>query len=193
MSENKQTEETNDAFASDERFEEKETYDLLISEENREKVEAEDADVDSDLAVEEIIDTQHTDGHTYNPQQAAEQGLTYTPPEDPATLPSDDPQGAEVGAGFAPSMEESDPAAEVLPPPLDNNDLDLRDDVYQALEANSETAHLSNVKVQVDNGVVNLLGTVFSQDDIALVHEIVKGLKGVAAIQNNLQVAVEEK
>lgn len=41
-----------------------------------------------DLATEQLFDTQHSDGHTYNPQLASQQGLTYTPPHDPAVLPS---------------------------------------------------------------------------------------------------------
>jgi osmotically-inducible protein OsmY len=43
------------------------------------------------------------------------------------------------------------------------------------------------VKVQVNKGAVNLLGTVFSEDDRGIVHEIVAGIAGVTVIKNNLQ------
>jgi osmotically-inducible protein OsmY len=108
---------------------------------------------------------------------------------DPPVLPSeDDPQGVEVAAGFALSMEDSNPDVEDLPARVDNNDLDLLDDVYLVLRDNSETGHLTHIKVQVNRGVVNLLGTVATEDDIWRVHEVVKSLDGVVAITNNLQV-----
>jgi osmotically-inducible protein OsmY len=115
--------------------------------------------------------------------------LTYIPPSDPPVLPSeDDPQGAKIGTGFAPSMEEAAPHVENLPSCVYNNDLDLRDNIYLAVRNNSETAHLTNVKVQVNNRIVYLLGTVFSQDDIGRVDEIVNQLEGIRAIRNNLQI-----
>ncbi len=164
------------------------------SEERQYRIEADDVDIEEELAVDELIDTQHGEGRTHNPQQASEQGLTYTPPTDPPVVPSeDDLQGAEIAAGFAPSMEDTDPDAEVLPPREDNNDLDVRADIYQALRNNSETAHLTDIKIQVDQGVVSLLGTVSSQDDIPLVYVIVSELDGVVEVRNHLTVAHEEQ
>lgn len=166
----------------------KDSQDLYISEEPLEKIEAEDVDVEEELAERHHYDTQRGEGHTHDPFLAQDQGLTYTPPTDPPTLPSEDaPEGIEVATGFAPSMESSDPDVERLPPHVDDSDLDLVDDVYLMLRNNSETGHLTNIKVQVHNGVVNLLGTVPSEDDIARVHAIVSEMDGVNAVQNNLQ------
>lgn len=162
--------------------------DLLIGDNTREKQELEALSLDRDLEDSEPFKTQYDDGHTLNPHVAQEQGLVYTPPTDPPVLRGDDPQGAEIAAGFATSMEETNPDVERLPPRVDNMDLDLKDDVYIALRNNSETGHLTNVKVQVEDGVVNLIGTVTSEDDIGLVHDIVQGLGGVRGINNNLQV-----
>jgi hypothetical protein len=165
-----------------------------IPDESLDRIEAEDVDIEEELAIDELMDTQHGDGHTYNPQQAAEQGLTYTPPTDPPVVPSeDDLQGAEVAAGFAQSMEKTSPDAEVLPPGVDNNDLDLLEDVYVALRNNSETAHLTDIRVQVDQGVVSLLGTVFNQGDIPLVYAIVSELGGVVEVMNHLTIAPGEQ
>ncbi len=47
------------------------------------------------------VDTQHGDGTAYYPLKAQQQGLVYVPPDDPPILPSDDPQGIEIAAGFA--------------------------------------------------------------------------------------------
>jgi osmotically-inducible protein OsmY len=174
----------------EEETETRESADLFTMPNSSEKKEAEDDSVERDLADDDPYDTQHTDGHTYNVGIAIDQGLTYTPPHDPPTQPSErDPQGAEVAAGFALSMEDSDPNVERLPDHIDNNDLDLLDDVYDALRLNSETAHLVNVEVQVDNGVVYLSGTVDTEDDLELVNTVVEDLEGVRAIRNNLQVS----
>lgn len=174
--------------AEDPKQELKESQDLLLPESYQEKAEAQDRSLDQELADDQVFKTQDSDGHTLNPFVAEDQGLTYTPPTDPPTLASEDPQGAEIAAGFATSMEQTDPDVRDLPPSVDNNDLDLQDDVYLALRNNSETGHLTTVKVQVDEGVVNLIGTVESEDDIARVQTIVAGLEGVREIRNNLLV-----
>lgn len=135
------------------------------------------------------IDTAHTDGSTTDPHQAQAQGLVYNPPSDPPVLPSDDLQGAQIAAGFASSIEGSNPDQLDLPERVDNQDLDLEEDVRKSLRNNSETGHLTDVKVAVRNGVVFLAGTVFSQDDIGIVQYFVRDLDGVRDVRNNLQVA----
>ena len=166
----------------------RQSEDLLIGDNTYEKAESEALSLDRDLDNAEPFKTKYDDGHTLNPHVAQDQGLVYTPPTDPPVLPGDAPQGAEVAAGFAMSMEETDPDVEMLPRWVDNNDLDLRDDIYIALRNNSETGHLTNVKVQVEDGVVNLIGTVTSEDDIGMVQDIVQELDGVRGVKNNLQV-----
>lgn len=133
---------------------------------------------DADLAAEEVYDTQATDGSTYNPHTAEEQGLVYTPPHDPPVLPSDDLQGAEVAAGFAPSMEDSDPAA----------DADLQEEVETALRYNSETSTLEDIQVYARAGVVVLSGSVPNRDDAAFAEEIVAHLDNVRNVVNRLNV-----
>ncbi len=85
-------------------------------------------------------------------------------------------------------MEESSPHAEDLSPEIHSSDLDLQEDIYQALRYNSETAHLDNIKARVNNGIVSLLGTVPSEDDFARVYDIVMDLEGVVEVRNHLQV-----
>ncbi|MFZ1754938.1 MAG: BON domain-containing protein [Caldilineaceae bacterium] len=137
------------------------------------------------------IDTAHTDGSTTNPHQAQEQGLVYNPPSDPPVLPSDDPQGARIAAGFADSMEAIDPNAVDLPERVDNQDLDLEEDILTALQNNSETAHLSDVTAEVNNGVAFLRGTVPSADDIPRVDDIVSRLEGIYEVRNQLTFKAE--
>lgn len=136
----------------------------------------------------EMVDTAHTDGSTSNPHQAQEQGLVYDPPSDPPVLPSDDPQGASVATGFASSMEAANPDVRVLPDRVDNQDLDLEGDIRTVLRNNSETGHLTDVQVRVENGAVLLFGTVLSEEDIAIVQYMVRDLEGVRSVRNELQV-----
>ncbi|MFN8446348.1 MAG: BON domain-containing protein [Caldilineaceae bacterium] len=137
---------------------------------------------DLDAEMDERIFTKYTDGSTTNPADAQEQGLVYDSPDDPPVLPSDDLQGAEIGVGFASSMEESDPDVEILPGRVNNNDLDLEDDILTVLRLNSETAALDDVTVQVQDGVAYVQGTVASDEDLALVQGIIADLDGVVDV-----------
>ena len=162
----------------------------MVDEDEYEGLESEDTDWEEDLATGTLVDTQHGQGHTYNPEEAWEQGLTYTPPDDPPILPSTDPQGVEIAAGFAPSMIESNPDEEELPTEVDNNDLDLEDNIYLILRNTSETTDLADqINISVVDGIVTLEGTVPSDADIALVDEIVSKVAGVVDIENLLEVA----
>lgn len=137
----------------------------------------------------DLIDTQHTDGSTTNPQHATDQGLVYIPPDDPPVVPSDDLQGVEIAAGFAQSMEDVDLDVLDMPDHVDDNDADLEEDVRMALRYNSETQHLEDVRAYVRNGIVYLRGTVVSEDDITIVDELLRDLDSVVDVDNQLEVA----
>lgn len=149
----------------------------------REELESED------VSTGDLINTQDTDGSTTNPTLAQEQGLVYIPPSDPPVVPSDDPQGVEIAAGFASSMEETDLDVLNLPERVDDNDSDLEDDIRTALRYNSETMHLDDVRVYVRNGIAYLRGTVVSEDDITIVDEMVRDIDAVVDVNNELEVA----
>jgi hypothetical protein len=151
--------------------------------------EEEDTPWDEDPDVQEIMGNQRGTGQTYETLEAAEEGLSYTPPRDPPTVPSeDDPQGSEIAAGFASSMEESDPDREELPDRIDRGDLEIQEDIGLALQYNSETADLTEVSAFVNRGVVSLFGSVPSEDDIALVSDIISDLEGVVEVISHLEV-----
>lgn len=152
--------------------------------------EAQLADYEEDLAVEYVADTQHSDGSTFNPSVADEQGLVYTPPTDPPVIPGDDLQSGDVGAGFAPSMEETDPNAAVLPNRVDNNDWDLVRDIEEALRVNSETHHLE-LTVEVTDGIVTVRGSVETADDIGRAEAIIADLDGVRDVVSEVELADE--
>jgi hypothetical protein len=158
-------------------------------EERLDRIKPDDVEFEKDLTTERAFDTQRSEGHTFDPWKAEDQGLTYTPPSDPPVVPSeDDPQGAEVAAGFAPSMEDTGPGVEDLPERVAERSLDLEEDIYEALRYNSETRHLRDIRVYVHNGIVSLFGSVPDAQDLAQVYNIVSELEGVVRINNEIEV-----
>ena len=138
--------------------------------------------IDHDLALDEQYNTQDGDGHSYNPHLAAAEGLTYTPPDDPPTMPGGR-QNVEVAAGFGQSMERVNRT-------WDNDermgDEDLADVVRDAIRMNSETQHLNHVRVRVRKGVVTLRGRVPDDMDLSNVDDIVREIDGVIDVNNQL-------
>lgn len=150
--------------------------------------EAEVLFIEDGVRVERLEDLEPDDDLTSDWQEASEEGYPYLAPSDPPVLPSQDLEGARIAAGFAPSMEESHPDQEVKPARVEKGDLELEEHVYEVLRDNSETQHLTDVEVCVSEGVVSLRGTVQSEDDIAIVDDIVSDLDGVRAVRNDLRV-----
>lgn len=147
-------------------------------------------DLDEELGTEQRYKTQRSDGSTFNPDEAHEQGLVYTPPSDPPVVPSrDDPQGAEMAAGFAPSMEDTEPEARRHPDRIEDRDLDLEEKIYEVLRYNSETRHLRNIRVYVSDGVASLFGDVPAADDASRAVDLVGDLPEVSRVYNYLEVA----
>ena len=160
---------------------------LLVS------LDAQEDEAEEDLAELDHYDTQHSDGHTYDVSVANDQGLTYTPPTDPPVMPSmDDREGIDIAAGFGLSMEDSDPDVEILPESVDDNDLDLEEDVYEAIRFNSETQNLTNVRVRAGNGVVALFGTVPDDQDMERLVDLIEDMEAIERVVNRLVVEEEE-
>jgi hypothetical protein len=135
----------------------------------------------------DLFDTAHTDGSTNNPDIAWQQGLVYTPPDDPPVVPSDDLQNVEIAAGFGQSIEESSPVDENFPERVENNDSDLEHRVREALRYNSETTTLDNLHVRVRDGVVMIGGTVEFDDDISLIDSVVRFIDGVVDVRYRIR------
>src|SRR5688572_27934282 len=79
-----------------------ESLDLIRFEHIEEKLEGQDEDIEAELAMDDdnVFKTKNSDGHTHNPYIAWDQGLTYTPPDDPATIPGNESSwGLELAAG----------------------------------------------------------------------------------------------
>jgi hypothetical protein len=148
----------------------------------------EEAELYHDLAEEEAYDTAHSDGHTYNPQVAWEQGLTYTPPEDPPVIPADNWEGIEIAAGYATSMEDTVPDDEIDDSGEPITDAELEERVANALRMNGETMDLTNVRVRVEDGVAILIGSVPNDMDESLVADVVADIDGIDDVESRLDI-----
>lgn len=121
-------------------------------------------------------------GYTTDSRIAQEEGLSYYPPDDPATIPSDDDGGLEIAAGYAPSMRDAGLEDEDLPIHIDNNDLDLAQDVVAALELASLLTGF-RLTIKVRRGVVRVKGVVSNFDDLGLLESVLMNVAGVDDVE----------
>ncbi len=134
------------------------------------------------------VDTQHGDGTAYYPLEAQQQGLVYDPPDDPPVLPSDDPQGIEIAAGFAKEVQFEDPRGEYVPERLAGGDWDIQARIVAVLHKSSLTNQMTGVQVEVQDGVAYLSGKVDTLDDIDVVCSVVEQIDGVVDVEEELLV-----
>jgi hypothetical protein len=132
------------------------------------------------------VDTQHGNGTAYYPLKAQQQGLVYVPPDDPPILPSDDPQQIEMGVGFAKEAQFEDPRGEYVPERLAGGDWDLQARIVSVLHKSSLTNQMTDVQVQVEDGIVYLSGRVDTLDDIDVVCSVVEQVEGVVDVEEEL-------
>lgn len=132
------------------------------------------------------VDTQHGDGTAYYPLKAQQQGLVYIPPDDPPILPSDHPEGIEIATGFAKEAQFEDPRGEYVPERLAGGDWDLQARVEAVLRKSSLTNQMTDVRVQVEDGIVYLSGRVETLDDIDVVCSVVQQIEGVDDVEEEL-------
>ncbi len=164
-----------------------ETEDSDLGTDSADDAEEESEDEEEQHAVERLYDLEPADDVTTDPLEAAEEGYPYVPPTDPPILPSDDLEGAEIAAGFASSMEESNPDEEILPPRVERGDLELEQHVYTVLRNHAETQNLTDIEISVCDGIVTIRGIVQSAVDIGIVDDIVNDLDGVIEVRNYLR------
>ncbi|HSH22297.1 MAG TPA: BON domain-containing protein [Candidatus Caenarcaniphilales bacterium] len=144
--------------------------------------------------IEMLTELELRAGETDDPNVAAEEGMTYIPPIDPPIVPSDDPQGAEIAAGFGSSALDEpydrDHPAETL---SDEDDMSAR--VREALRADAATSrYADSVAIGTRAGVVALRGVVDDIDDTDNLAEVASRVSGVAEVIDELEVrALEDR
>lgn len=141
------------------------------------------------VRIEDLTDLELREGETSNPDEAAEQGLTWVPPIDPPVVPDlDDPQGAKVAAGFATSADDQ--------PYDDRNRSDLlgpEDDmssrIREALIADAATSgYAENLVIGSRDGTIVVRGVVDDIDDTDNIVEVITRVTGVDEVIEELDV-----
>jgi osmotically-inducible protein OsmY len=114
--------------------------------------------------------------------------MTYVPPIDPPTVPSDDLEGAEVASGFGVSSIDE-------PYDRDHHDsFELGDDemaarIYEALRADSATTpYADRVVISAVGGVVTLRGEVADLEDSDNLLAVAGYVDGVVEVVDKLRV-----
>ena len=122
-------------------------------------------------------------GMTTDRKLAAEEGLSYFPPEDPATMPADDvEQGQEIAAGYSASLRDAGYDHEELPDHVNNNDLDLAQDVAEAIRLTSILTGY-RLTVTVEDAVVTVEGEVSQFEDLARLESVLMNVPGVEDVE----------
>lgn len=143
---------------------------------------------DDSESLELLTELELRDDETDDAFTASDEGMSYVPPMDPPTVPSDNYDGAVVAAGFgASSLDE--------PFDQDHHDAFAFDDdevaarVHEAIRADSATsAYADRVAVAVVNGIVTLRGEVTDLEDSENLQAVAGFVEGVDDVIDQLKV-----
>jgi len=121
-------------------------------------------------------------GETANADEAAEEGMTWVAPTDPPVVPSDEPGGVAVAAGFGSTSEDEpydlDHHSEEIP-----GEDEMAARVREALRADASTSRYADeVAIGTRDGIVALRGVVddvSDGDDLLAVAQTVTGVDEV--------------
>lgn len=140
-------------------------------------------------SLDAITDSELREGETDDPIVAIEEGLTYVPPSDPPVIPSDDPEGIAVAAGFSSGSADE-------PFDLDHRSSDQIDEselnalVRDAIRADAATAeYAERVRIAVVGSTVVIRGTVDDIDDGDAIAAVVEQVAGVREVRDETEVA----
>lgn len=144
--------------------------------------------IDSPESLEMLEDLDLRSDETTDANVAAEEGLTWVPPIDPPVVPSSDPQGAEIAAGFAVSAlsepYDLDHHGEVVP-----TEDEMTDRVREALRADSSTTvYAESIEIQTEGSTVILRGVVEDLDDDDNLVAVASTVAGVDEVIDELDV-----
>lgn len=119
---------------------------------------------------------------------ASDEGMTYVPPIDPPTVPSDSLEDAEIASGFGVSA---------LDEPYDEDggstflyaDDQIKALVRSAIRADSMTsAYADRIAIEVEEGVVTLRGEVTDLEDSDSLMAVAEYVEGVVEVVDELRV-----
>lgn len=139
--------------------------------------------------LESLVELELRDGETSDPKVAAEEGLAWVPPIDPPVVTdADDPQGAQVAAGFG-----TDAFAEPYDASHHDSSLSVEDEfedrIREALRADSSTSrYADSVVIGNRGGTVVVRGLVDDIDDSDNIAAVISNVAGVDEVVDETEV-----
>jgi len=150
---------------------------------------SEDADPGALMSLDSASDSELRDGETDDPLVAIEEGQTWVPPNDPPTVPSDDPQGIDVAAGTG--VEGVDERYDDDPrsgDDLDESDLNGR--IRKAIRNDAATSVLADrLEIAVVGSTAILRGVVDDVDDGDALAAVIEQVDGIDEVRDETEVA----
>ena len=137
--------------------------------------------------LESLLDSELRDGETDDPNEAAEEGLTWIPPTDPPVRAGEDGE-PEVAAGFGTSARDepfdADHHGALLSP---HDEVELR--VLEALRADASTSGLvDRLTIDVEGSRVTISGEVEDLLDEEALLAVAEAVPGVATAASRLRI-----
>ncbi|MEA2519129.1 MAG: hypothetical protein QOF49_1209 [Chloroflexota bacterium] len=149
---------------------------------------AEGRSPDAVVSLDDAVDAELRDGETDDPLVAIQEGFTYVPPSDPPTVPSDDPQGIDIAAGFGAGA-----SGEPLDDDhrgggtLDESDMNAR--IREAIRGDAATSpYADELQIAVVGTTVVLRGVVDEIDDGDTLAAVVEQVSGVTDVRDETEV-----
>ena len=144
--------------------------------------------IDRAESLEMLEDLDLRSDETSDANVAAEEAMPWVPPIDPPVVPSSDPEGASIAAGFAVSAldEPYDLShhSEVVP-----TEDEMTDRVREALRADSATTeYAETVEIETDGSTVILRGVVEDLEDDDNLVAVASTVTGVDEVVDELDI-----
>jgi hypothetical protein len=139
--------------------------------------------------LELMTETELRAGETDDPNVAAEEGMTYIPPTDPPVVPDpDDPQGAQIAAGFGGTAQDEPFDADHHSETVSNDD-EMATLVREALRADAATSpYAESLAIGTRGSTIAVRGVVDDVDDTDNVVEVISRVTGVDEVLDELEV-----
>jgi hypothetical protein len=138
-------------------------------------------------SLELLTELELRDGETDDAAVASDEGMTYVPPIDPPTVPSDSLEGAEVASGFGVSSLD-EPYNRDHHGSFELGDDEMAARVHEAIRADSATTQYADrVVISVVNGVVTLRGEVEDLEDSDNLLAVAGYVQGVVEVVDKLR------
>ena len=127
-------------------------------------------------------------GETDDPNEAAEEGLTYIPPVDPPVVGSEDDGDPRIAAGFGTTADDEPFDADHRAESLSFED-GVTARVREALLAHAQTSQYADVLgIETAGGIARVTGRVADLQDEEQVQQVISEVDGITDVDSRLEI-----